>query len=237
MGRALFADGFGTALSSSIGGSPTTTYAENIGVMAATRVYSTAAYYVAAIVAILLGLVPKFGAVVSATPGGVLGGITVVLYGMIGLLGAKIWIENKVNFANPVNLVPIAAGIIIGVGGVAMSFGDDFVLSGIALGSIVAIVAYHLARLLAPQELREPLIEDRAYVGGAAISTGTVVTRRASSRRSGRRNERGQRSFRVCQRVRNGPRSAAHCNSTDVDPADPVLQRLVAAGVRVIEAR
>ena len=151
MGRALFADGFGTALSSSIGGSPTTTYAENIGVMAATRVYSTAAYYVAAIVAILLGLVPKFGAVVSATPGGVLGGITVVLYGMIGLLGAKIWIENKVNFANPVNLVPIAAGIIIGVGNVAMSFGDDFELSGIALGSIVAIVAYHLARLLAPQ--------------------------------------------------------------------------------------
>jgi xanthine/uracil permease len=176
MGRALLADGLGTALSSSIGGSPTTTYAENIGVMAATRVYSTAAYYVAALVAILLGLVPKFGAIVSATPGGVLGGITVVLYGMIGLLGAKIWIENKVNFANPVNLVPIAAGIIIGVGGVAMSFGDSFVLSGIALGSIVAIVAYHLARLLAPRELREPLIDDRSYVGGTAIATGTVVS-------------------------------------------------------------
>ena len=163
MGRALFADGLGTALSSAIGGSPTTTYAENIGVMAATRVYSTAAYYVAALVAILLGLVPKFGAVVSATPGGVLGGITVVLYGMIGLLGAKIWIDNKVNFANPVNLVPIAAGIVIGVGGVAMSFGDSFVLSGISLGSIVAIVAYHVARLIAPKELREPLIEDREY--------------------------------------------------------------------------
>jgi len=163
MGRALFADGIGTALSSAIGGSPTTTYAENIGVMAATRVYSTAAYYVAALVAILLGLIPKFGAVVSATPGGVLGGITVVLYGMIGLLGAKIWIDNKVNFANPVNLVPIAAGIIIGVGGVAMRVGDSFVLSGISLGSIVAIVAYHLARLIAPRELREPLIEDREY--------------------------------------------------------------------------
>ena len=80
--------------------------------MAATRVYSTAAYYVAAVVAILLGLCPKFGALVSATPGGVLGGITVVLYGMIGLLGAKIWIENRVDFADPVNLVPIAAGII-----------------------------------------------------------------------------------------------------------------------------
>ncbi|HEX6872184.1 MAG TPA: solute carrier family 23 protein [Micromonosporaceae bacterium] len=157
LGRALFADGFGTALSSAVGGSPTTTYAENIGVMAATRVYSTAAYYVAAAVAILLGLIPKFGALVSATPGGVLGGITVVLYGMIGLLGAKIWIENKVDFGNPVNLVPMAAAIIIGIGNVTMTFGDDFELSGIALGSIVAIVAYHLARLVAPTALREPL--------------------------------------------------------------------------------
>ena len=107
-------------------GPPTTTYAENIGVMAATRVYSTAAYFVAAIVAILLGLIPKFGAVVNATPGGVLGGITVVLYGMIGLLGAKIWVENRVNFANPVNLVPIAGGLIAGIRGVTMAFGPSF---------------------------------------------------------------------------------------------------------------
>ena len=91
MGRAIAADGVGTALASSVGGSPTTTYAENIGVMAATRVYSTAAYWVAAVVAILFGLSPKFGALVASAPGGVLGGITVVLYGMIGLLGAKIW--------------------------------------------------------------------------------------------------------------------------------------------------
>ena len=70
MGRAIGADGVGTVLASAFGGSPTTTYAENIGVMAATRVYSTAAYFVAAAVAILLGLCPKFGAIVSATPGG-----------------------------------------------------------------------------------------------------------------------------------------------------------------------
>ena len=108
MGRALAADGFATALSSAFGGSPTTTYAENIGVMGATKVYSTAAYYVAAVVAILLGLCPKFGAIVSATPGGVLGGITVILYGMIGLVGAKIWVENGVDFGDPVNLVGLA---------------------------------------------------------------------------------------------------------------------------------
>ena len=167
MGRAIFADGVGTVIATSVGGSPTTTYAENIGVMAATRVYSTAAYYCAAIVAILFGLSPKFGALVSATPGGVLGGITVVLYGMIGLLGAKIWIENRVDFGNPVNLVPVAAGIIIAIGDTKLVFTNTFTLSGIALGTIVTIGAYHMARALAPREMR-----DRA--DGAVISVGNA---------------------------------------------------------------
>ena len=144
MGRAIAADGAATALASAFGGSPTTTYAENIGVMGATRVYSTAAYYVAAGVAILLGLCPKFGAVVNATPGGVLGGITIVLYGMIGLVGAKIWVENHVDFGDPVNLVGLAGGIIAGIGGVSLTITDDFELSGIALGTIMVIVFFHL---------------------------------------------------------------------------------------------
>jgi uracil-xanthine permease len=168
MGRAIAADGIGTAVASAVGGSPTTTYAENIGVMAATRVYSTAAYYVAAFVAILLGLCPKFGALVNAVPGGVLGGITVVLYGMIGLLGAKIWKENGVDFGNPINLVPLAAGIIMGIGNVALVFSDNFSLSGIALGTIVAVGGYHLAKALAPRELRDRA--DRQE--GAAITLG-----------------------------------------------------------------
>ncbi|MEX5719377.1 uracil-xanthine permease family protein [Geodermatophilus maliterrae] len=160
MGRAVFADGVGTVLATSVGGSPTTTYAENIGVMAATRVYSTAAYYVAAVVAILLGLIPKFGALISIVPGGVLGGITVVLYGMIGLLGAKIWKENRVDFANPINLVPLAAGIIIGIGNVTLTITDDFSLQGIALGSIVAVVAWHVARALAPADMKAALLRE-----------------------------------------------------------------------------
>jgi uracil-xanthine permease len=150
MGRALFADGAATALSSTFGGSPTTTYAENIGVMGATKVYSTAAYYVAAVVAILLGLCPKFGAIVSATPGGVLGGITVILYGMIGLVGAKIWVENGVDFGDPVNLVGLSAGIIAGIGGVTLEITNDFSLSGIALGTILVIVYYHLVNWRRP---------------------------------------------------------------------------------------
>jgi xanthine/uracil permease len=144
LGRAIFADGVATVVSTSVGGSPTTTYAENIGVMAATRVYSTAAYYVAAVVAILLGLCPKFGAIVSATPGGVLGGITLILYGMIGLVGAKIWVENGVDFGDPVNLVGLSAGLIAGIGGVTLTITSNFELGGIALGTILVIVYFHL---------------------------------------------------------------------------------------------
>ena len=155
MGRAIAADGVGTVLASSVGGSPTTTYAENIGVMAATRIYSTAAYFAAAGFAILFGFSPKFGAVISATPGGVLGGITVVLYGMIGLLGAKIWRENNVDFGNPLNLVPVSAGVIIAIGDTSLQVTDSFVLSGIALGTIVTIGGYHLAYALAPDYLKQ----------------------------------------------------------------------------------
>jgi uracil-xanthine permease len=152
MGRAIGADGLATAVASAFGGSPTTTYAENIGVMGATRVYSTAAYYVAGVVAILLGLCPKFGAVVAATPGGVLGGITLVLYGMIGLVGAKIWVENNVDFGDPVNMVGLSAGLIAGIGGVTLEITDDFELSGIALGTILVILYYHLIKSRAPSQ-------------------------------------------------------------------------------------
>ncbi|MGW0889779.1 uracil-xanthine permease family protein [Saccharopolyspora gloriosae] len=150
LGRAVFADGFATTLSSALGGPPTTTYAENIGVMAATRVYSTAAYWVAALVAVGFGLCPKFGAVVAAIPGGVLGGITVVLYGMVGLLGVKIWVQNRVDFADPVNLLPVAAGVIAGIGDVSLTFTPSLSLSGIALGTVITLLGYHLLRAFRP---------------------------------------------------------------------------------------
>ena len=89
-----------------------------------------------------------------------LGGITVVLYGMIGLLGAKIWKENRVDFANPINLVPLAAGIIIAIGDVTLVFSDTFSLGGIALGTIVAVAGWHVARALAPAEMKEALARE-----------------------------------------------------------------------------
>lgn len=174
LGRALAADGFTTVLASAAGGSPTTTYAENIGVMAATRVYSTAAYWVAALVAIAFGLCPKFGALVAATPGGVLGGITVVLYGMIGLLGAKIWIESRVDFADPANLVPVAAGLIAAIGNVTLQITHDFQLTGIALGTLIVVILYHMLRLLTGTARRAGPVAgaDDERIGGAADSGG-----------------------------------------------------------------
>ncbi|GAA5610492.1 nitrate reductase [Streptomyces platensis] len=161
MGMAIVADGTATVLSTAVGGPATTTYAENIGVMAATRVYSTAAYWAAAGFALLFGLCPKFGAVVAAIPGGVLGGITVILYGMIGLLGAQIWVRNKVDFSVPLNLIPAAAGIIIAIGGVSLKFTDNFELSGIALGTLTVLTGYHSLRWLssAASRPRTPLLD------------------------------------------------------------------------------
>ncbi|WP_406216831.1 uracil-xanthine permease family protein [Streptomyces decoyicus] len=162
LGTAISADGAASVLSTTLGGPPNTTYSENIGVMAATRVYSTAAYWAAAGFALLFGLCPKFGAIVAAIPGGVLGGITVILYGMIGLLGAQIWVNNKVDLRNPLHLVPVAAGVIIGVGGVSLRISDNFELSGIALGTIVVLTGYHALRALAPAHLKPqpPLLDE-----------------------------------------------------------------------------
>lgn len=142
MGRALFADGLATSLAGLGGGSGTTTYAENIGVMAATRVYSTAAYWVAAIGALALSMFPKFGALIATVPAGVLGGAGTMLYGMIGILGARIWVQSRVDFANPINLTTASVPLIIGIANFTWTVGD-LTFAGIALGSGAALVIYH----------------------------------------------------------------------------------------------
>lgn len=144
-GRALIGDGIATTLAGGLGGSGTTTYAENIGVMAATKVYSTAAYWVAALFAIVLAFIPKFGAVVFSIPAGVLGGACVVLYGMIGMLGVRIWQDNRVDFTDPVNLLTAAVALIVGIGNLSLTVGQVH-LEGIALGSVGIIVAYPVLR-------------------------------------------------------------------------------------------
>lgn len=144
-GRALLADGLSTVLAGAGGGSGTTTYAENIGVMAATRVYSTAAYVVAAVTALGLSMLPKFGQVVATIPPGVLGGAATVLYGMIGMLGVRIWVQNRVDFADPVNLNTAAVSMVVAIANYTLVWGQ-VTFEGIALGSLAAIVIYHVMR-------------------------------------------------------------------------------------------
>lgn len=147
-GNAILADGIATVLAGAGGGSGTTTYAENIGVMAATRVYSTAAYWVAAATAIVLSFSPKFGALVFTIPDGVIGGTTLVLYGLIGLLGVRIWMDARVDFTDPVNLTLAAAALVAGIGDLTLTVGN-VELGGIAWGSLGILVGYPVLRRLA----------------------------------------------------------------------------------------
>ncbi len=147
-GRALIADGAATTVAGFFGGSGTTTYGENIGVMAATRVYSTAAYWVAGIVAILLSMSPKIGAVINSVPAGVLGGVTTALYGLIGIIGIKIWVDNRVDFSRPVNQYTAAVALVMAIAGFSMSWGD-FQLGAIVVATAAALVIYHLGNAIA----------------------------------------------------------------------------------------
>lgn len=147
-GRALIADGAATTLAGMFGGSGTTTYGENIGVMAATRVYSTAAYWVAGSVAVLLSLSPKVGAVFNSIPAGVIGGVTTALYGLIGIIGIKIWVDNRVDFSRPVNQYTGAVALVIAIAGFSLQWGE-FQLSGIVLGAAAALLIYHLGNAIA----------------------------------------------------------------------------------------
>src|SRR3954453_16884216 len=150
IGRSFMGDGVATTISGLFGRSGTTTYAENIGVMGYPRVYSTLAYLIAGVVAILLGLLPKFGAIISAIPIGVLGGAVTVLFGMIAVLGARIWVEAQVNFRDPVNLVTAAVALIVGTANYTLNWGD-YSFAGIALGTLAAIVIYQVLRLFQPE--------------------------------------------------------------------------------------
>ncbi|OZG49958.1 nitrate reductase [Bombiscardovia coagulans] len=142
IGTALLSDGLGTFFAGLGGGSGTTTYAENIGVMAATKVYSTAAYWCAALFAFILSLCPKFGAVINTIPGGVLGGVTTLLYGMIGMLGVRIWVENKVDFGKTVNMTVAAVVMVVGIADFTFAI-SGISFNGIAIGSIATLIMYH----------------------------------------------------------------------------------------------
>ncbi|MCZ8294665.1 MAG: NCS2 family nucleobase:cation symporter [Hylemonella sp.] len=143
MGRAFIGDGVATMVSGGAGGTGVTTYAENIGVMAATKIYSTAIFFVAALIAVLLGFSPKFGAVIQAIPLPVMGGVSIVVFGLIAVAGAKIWVDNKVDFSDNKNLIVAAVTLVLGTGDFTLRFGQ-FALGGIGTATFGAILLYAL---------------------------------------------------------------------------------------------
>lgn len=138
IGRAFFGDGIATILAGFAGGPGVTTYGENIGVMAATRVYSTLIFPVAACFAILLGFSPKFGAVIQSIPGPLLGAVSVVVFGFIAAAGARIWVESKVDLSTTRNLIVVAITLIVGTGDFSLTI-VGFNLGGIGTATLAAI--------------------------------------------------------------------------------------------------
>ena len=143
MGRAFMGDGVATMVAGSAGGTGVTTYAENIGVMAATKIYSTAIFVVAGAMAVVLGFSPKFGAVIQAIPLAVMGGVSIVVFGLIAIAGAKIWVDNRVDFSNNKNLLVAAITLVLGTGDYTLRFGE-FALGGIGTATFGAILLHAL---------------------------------------------------------------------------------------------
>jgi uracil-xanthine permease len=155
LGRTFMGDGIGTIVSGLFGGTGETTYAENIGVMGVTRVFSIWIFIIAAAAAILLGFIPKFGALVNSIPSSVIGGIELYLFGLIAVIGAKIWVDGRVDFGKRANLAIAAVPLILAAGGADVKFGD-FELNNLALGALGAIVLYQILR---PGHMRDTEVE------------------------------------------------------------------------------
>lgn len=138
IGKAFVADGVATSLAGGVGAPGMTTYGENIGVMAVTRVNSTIIFAIAGVFAIFLGLSPKFGAIIQTIPTAILAGASIVVFGLITIAGAKIWIEHRVDFSKNKNLMIAAITLILGTGDFALQFGS-FNLGGIGTATFAAL--------------------------------------------------------------------------------------------------
>lgn len=137
LNRSLLGDGLGTLLSGLIGGPPKTTYGENIGVLALTRVYSIYVIIGAAIFAILFSFFGKVMAIIATIPAAVLGGISILLFGIIASSGLRMLIDHKIDFGNQRNLVIASVILVIGIGGATIKFSETFEIEGMALAAIV----------------------------------------------------------------------------------------------------
>ena len=136
--RSIFADNFSTMLSGFIGGVPTTTYGENIGVMAVTGVYSVQVIAGAAILSICMAFIGPLSALIQTIPGDVIGGVTFLLYGMIGSSGIRLLVDAKVDYGKSKNLILTSVVFVAGLSGLQIDMGS-IQLSGMVLSSVVAV--------------------------------------------------------------------------------------------------
>ena len=178
LGRVFIADGIATMVAASGGGTGVTTYAENIGVMAVTKIYSTLVFVVAATFAILLGFSPKFGALILTVPGSVVGGLSIVLFGLIAATAGRIWVENNVDFSKASNLIIVGVSLVAGAGDLTFSFGK-FSLGGITTASLGAIILYQLLRDRSDDEGGEKNVDTWAKHSEIARATGHAMVQQA----------------------------------------------------------
>lgn len=154
--RSILGDGIGTFISSLIGGPPKTTYGENIGVLAITRVFSVAVIIGAAVFAILFSFLGKVMALINTIPGAVLGGISILLFGIIASSGLRMLVDHKIDFGHQRNLVIASVILVIGIGGASIRFSDTFQVEGMALAAIVGVIL----NLVLPGRTNESLVDE-----------------------------------------------------------------------------
>lgn len=151
--RSILGDGLGTFISSLVGGPPKTTYGENIGVLAITKVFSVYVIVGAAVFAILFSFFGKLMAVIDTIPTAVLGGISILLFGIIASSGLRMLVDNGIDFGNNRNLVISSVILVIGIGGAKLEFSETFVIEGMALAAIVGVLLNLILPGLNKQEL------------------------------------------------------------------------------------
>jgi hypothetical protein len=180
LGRAFIGDGIATMVGASGGGTGVTTYAENIGVMGMTKIYSTLVFVVAAAFAILLGFSPKFGALIMTIPGSVIGGLSIVVFGLIAATAGRIWVENNVNFLKAGNLITVGVSLVAGAGDLTIHFGD-FSLGGIGTASLGAIILYQLLGDRSEDAVGEKNVNTWATHSEIARATGHSMVEEAAA--------------------------------------------------------
>jgi len=180
LGRAFIGDGIATMVAASGGGTGVTTYAENIGVMGMTKIYSTLVFVVAAMFAMLLGFSPKFGALILTIPGSVIGGLSIVLFGLIAATAGRIWVENNVDFSKASNLVTVGVSLVAGAGDLTLNFGG-FSVGGISTATLGAIILHQLLRDRSGAEAGEENVDVWATRSELARATAHAMAEEAAA--------------------------------------------------------